>query len=141
MNKQKEKILEFIKSQKLGVISTISEEGNPEAAVIGISEMDDLSLLFGTLKQYRKYKNIKQNPNVALVIGWGDVTVQYEGIAKELTGSEKEDAKQIHIQKLPSSQKFAELSEQCYFKIVPKWIRYIDYAKDDIYGEVFELTF
>ncbi|MBI4119110.1 MAG: pyridoxamine 5'-phosphate oxidase family protein [Parcubacteria group bacterium] len=140
-NKKKRKVLDFIKSQKLGVLSTVSEDGLPEVAVVGISEMDNLSLIFGTFKQYRKYTNLKQNPRVAVVIGWGNMTVQYEGTAKELIGKEKEKAKQIHIKKLPSSKKFAKLAEQCYFRISPSWIRFTDYSRDSIYGEVFEINF
>ena len=141
MDNKKKKILDFIKSQKLCVLSTISRNGLPEAAVVGVSEMDDLSLIFGTFKQYRKYANLKQNPHIAFVIGWDDISVQYEGTAQELTGEEKEKAKQIHICKLPSSQKFAELPEQCYFRVSPIWIRYVDYSRDSIYGEIFEINF
>ena len=138
---KKRKILDFIKAQELAVISTVSSENLPESAVIGISEMGDLSIIFGTFKQYRKYKNLKENPRVAFVIGWGNTTLQYEGTAQELIGEERERVKQIHIKKLPSSQKFAELLEQCYFKVIPTWIRYTDYSSDSIYGEVFEIKF
>ena len=141
MDDQKQKVLAFIKSQELGVITTVSPGGLPEAAIVGISEMEDLSLIFGTFKQYRKYTNLKQNPRIALVTGWEDITVQYEGVAQELSGSEREQAKQIHIHKLPHSQKFAELPEQCYFKIKPLWIRCTDYSNDSIYGEVSEINF
>lgn len=141
MNEQKEKILCFIKSQHLAVLSTISLSGFPEAAVVGISEMDDFSLIFGTFNTYRKYKNLKNNSKVAVVMGWSDVTVQYEGVAEEIFGNEKESAKRIHLKKIPTSVKFADLPQQCYFKIKPLWIRYTDYSNDSIYGEKFEIKF
>lgn len=137
----KKKVLEFIKTQNLAVISTCSSSGYPQAAVVGISEMDDLSLFFGTFSSYRKYKNLKVNPRVALVIGWEDVTVQYEGVARELSDAERENAKQMHVEKLPSSKKFSELVDQCYFKIEPTWVRFTDYSKNGLYGEVFEIDF
>lgn len=141
MDEQKKKVLEFIRSQELGVISAVTPAGLPEAAVIGISEMDDLSLIFGTFNTYRKYKNIKANQNVAFVIGWGNATIQYEGVARELEGSEREEAKQIHTKKSPHSAKFGDLAEQHFFKVTPKWIRYTDYSRDSVYGDVFELKF
>jgi uncharacterized pyridoxamine 5'-phosphate oxidase family protein len=141
MDEQKKKVLEFIGSQGLGVISTVGADGKPEAAVIGVSEMDDLSLIFGTFNTYRKYKNLKSNSRVAVVIGWTDVTVQYEGVATELVGESKERAKQIHIKKSPHSVKFGDLPEQRFFKVTPTWIRYTDYSRDSIYGDIFELSF
>jgi len=139
---QKKKVLDFIKSKRLAVLSTLGTHGFPEAAVVGISELEDLSLIFGTFNTFRKYKNIKTNPRVALVIGWDNhITLQYEGIATELTGDEKKKAEQVHIHKLPNSQKFAELPEQCYFKVKPTWIRYTDYSNESVYVDVFEITF
>lgn len=141
MDEQKKKVLNFIKSQQLAVLSTVALDGFPEAAVVGISELDDLSLIFGTFNTYRKYKNLKNNPKVALVIGWSHITIQYEGIAEEFAGDEREFAKQIHVLKLPTSKKFADLPEQCYFKIKPLWIRHSDYSNDSIHGAIFEITF
>lgn len=140
-SERKKIILDFIKTQPLGVISTISSEGLPEAAVVGISETENLELIFGTFNKYQKYKNLKENPRVAVVIGWGDATIQFEGLARELRGDEKEEAKKIHIAKLPTSQKFAELPEQCYFKVSPTRIRYTDYSDKSVYGQVFVIDF
>ena len=141
IEEKKRKILDFIKTKNLAVMSTVSPDGLPEAAVIGISEMDDLLLIFGTFNTYRKYTNLKNNPKVAFVIGWDDITVQYEGVAEELIGGRKNTAKSIHLKKLPTSKKFSELKEQCYFLVKPTWIKYTDYSKNSIYGEFFEVNF
>lgn len=141
MDEQKKKVLDFLASHSLGVISTVDEDGRPEAAVVGFAELPDLTLIFGTFLQYRKYKNIKKNPHVALVIGWESATVQYEGVARELDGHEREEAKKMIVAKNPHSEKFIELPEECYFRITPTWVRYTDYADDSIYGNVFEIRF
>jgi pyridoxine/pyridoxamine 5'-phosphate oxidase len=137
----KQKILEFIKTQPLGVISTISPNGQPQGAVVGIAEHDDLSIIFGTFNHYRKFRNIKHNPRVSFVIGWKDITVQYEGLAEELIGAERDQAVQSHTAKIPSAVKFAHLPEQTYFRVKPTWIKYTDYSNSSLYGEVFEVTF
>ncbi|HWU24188.1 MAG TPA: pyridoxamine 5'-phosphate oxidase family protein, partial [Candidatus Paceibacterota bacterium] len=85
----KERILAFMGANKLTVISTVDTETNkPEAAVIAFAEKDTLELVFGTSNTSRKYKNLNTNPNVSFVIGWTDEfgTIQYEGIANELSG-------------------------------------------------------
>ena len=141
VEEKKRLILDLIRKSELGVISTVSSEALPEAAVIGISETEDLTIFFGTFATSRKYANLKLRPRAAFVIGWDKVTVQYEGMATELSGEEKERAIEAHIRKLPGSAKFAQLPEQRYFKVSPLWIRYTDLSDHSVYGGVFELTF
>lgn len=135
---QKSKILEFIKTQTLGVVSTIgSKDGKPQSAVMAFSEADQLEVIFGTFRDTRKYENLKNNPNVSYVIGWGDVTVQYEGIAEEALGDQFELCRNIHLAKNPESKKYAFDPRQRFFKVKPTWIRYSDFSFDP--EQVFEI--
>lgn len=139
MNK-KSFVLEFIKKQELAVIATVNVEGKPEDAVIGFGQTDDFELIFGTYNSSRKYKNLKNNPQAALVIGWDEnITVQYEGIASELTGGEKDKYTKIYFAKNPSAEEYSDHPDERYFKIVPKWIRYADLNKAP--WEIIELKF
>ena len=121
-----ETIMNFIKKHNLAVLATSSRDGKPEAATIEFSETQDLELIFDTFSSYRKYKNLKDNPNVAVVIASGQTSVQYEGIAHELNGKELEKYQKIHVKKLPDSEKFIKMEGIKVFKIIPKWIRYTD---------------
>lgn len=133
-------VLDFIKKHQIAVISTVSPENKPEAAVIEFGETDDLELIFDALENSRKVQNIKHNKNVAFVIGWDeDITVQYEGKAFELSGSESERYKKIYISKNPKVKKWEQVKGIKFFKIVPTWLRYSDLNKDP--WEVFEITF
>ncbi|HWZ05127.1 MAG TPA: pyridoxamine 5'-phosphate oxidase family protein [Mucilaginibacter sp.] len=67
----KEFLYNFIKQHTLAVISTSTRENTPEAALIGFAVSRELEIVFDTVKTSRKYKNLLQNPKVALVIGWG----------------------------------------------------------------------
>jgi len=139
-NQRRKIILDFIKKEKVGVLSTVTPDGKPEVAVMVISQTDNLELIFQTPTSYRKYENLKKNPSVAVVFGWDMeefITVQYEGIAKEARGHEIDECRKIHIAKNPKSEKYANLSENKYFKVKPKWIRYWDFNTD----EKIELTF
>src|SRR6185369_13519133 len=107
----KKKLLDFLRENKLMVISTVDSEGNkPEAAVVGFAENENLELIFGTSTTTRKYKNIQGNSMVACVIGWDGRfgTVQYEGMVRELSKEESGEYSALLIAKNPFSAKFVE---------------------------------
>ncbi len=142
MDVNKQKILDFIKNKKLTVLSTINSRNRPESAVVAFSETDRLELIFGTFNTTRKYRNLQNNKNVALVIGWDEkenITVQYEGLAKEVENKEFEKLIAIHLNKNPFSKTYAFDDKQKYFKITPKWIRYSNLSVKP--KEVFEIGF
>lgn len=121
------KILDFIKKQKLAVISTINKESNPQSGVIAFAETDHLELIFGTFNNTRKYTNLLSHPHVSFVIGWNEeekITIQYEGIAKEVKDQELEKCREIHLHKNPASKKYAFHPLQRFFLVKPMWIRY-----------------
>jgi len=126
--KTKEDILKFIKQQRVCVLSTMAPDGKPEAAAIEFAETDNFELIFDTFYTYRKYPNLKANPHVAVVIGWDDATVQYEGIATEAEGEEMERLKAIFAKKTPGAAKFFDIPQTRYFKVTPKWLRLRDYS-------------
>lgn len=120
-------ILEFIKKQKLAVISTVGKDQKPESAVLEFGETDDLEIIFDCFSSSRKYKNLMTNKNVSLVIGWDEnITVQYEGVAEELVGAEKEKYQKIYWIKNPKAERWSKQEGIAYFKVKPEWIRYSD---------------
>lgn len=138
----KDRILNFMRTERLTVISTIDAEGNkPEAACIAFAELDTLELIFGTSNKTRKYKNITTNPNVSFVIGWSDEkgTIQYEGIARELEGEEAIVHGKILADKNENARAFLTNESQRYFLVRPNWIRLVDKAA--VPEERLELSF
>lgn len=137
---KKKIILDFIKSEKFGVVATVNDKGNPQSATMSISQTDNLELIFQTPNNSRKYKNLKINPNVSITFGFSlkdFTTVQFEGIAKEVKEDKINDCRRIHVKKNPYSENYAYLPENKYFLVSPKWIRYWDFNKD----EKIEMTF
>ncbi|HYF29215.1 MAG TPA: pyridoxamine 5'-phosphate oxidase family protein [Candidatus Paceibacterota bacterium] len=129
MEEQKRRILEFLKAHRLTVIATVDTEHNrPEAAVIAFAEKESLDLIFGTSNKTRKYRNIQNNPEVSFVIGWSDElgTVQYEGIATELSGDEAIEHGTILADKNENARIFLSKADQRYFLVKPSWIRMVD---------------
>lgn len=127
--KIKEKIRHILETHKFTVIATVDLENNkPEAAVISFAEKEDLGLIFGTSNLSRKYKNIQTNPHVSFVIGWSPETgsVQYEGVARELSDKEVDEHAEIMVLKNKQTEKFRSRPDQRYFLVTPKWIRFVD---------------
>ncbi|MEA2701564.1 MAG: hypothetical protein QOE22_273 [Candidatus Parcubacteria bacterium] len=125
----KKKILAFLNLHKLTVISTVDTENNkPEAACVAFAEKENLDLIFGTLNNSRKYKNLQTNQNVSFVIGWSDElgTVQYEGIARELSGDEAQENGEIMAIKKEKVRGYLTREDNRFFLVKPTWIRFVD---------------
>lgn len=139
MDEKKKVILEFIKKQKLAVVSTVDKD-KPQSAVLEFGENDDFELIFDTFTISRKYKNLQKNKNASFVIGWDeDITVQYEGIAREVKEEEAERYKKVYWEKNPVAKKWEKEKDITYFVVKPTWIRYSDLNK--IPWETYEIEF
>lgn len=128
----KKNVLAFIKNYQLTVISTVDVETNkPESAVIGFAEKENLELVFGTSNTSRKYKNLQKNTNVSFVIGWSHEfgTVQYEGVAQELTGEEAVEGGNVLANKNEKVRRFLTKENQRFFLVKPTWVRFVDKSK------------
>jgi|GEM_PF-6010306 len=60
----------FISQHTLAVIATVTEVGIPQSALVGFAVTPDLEIIFDTVTTSRKYKNLRKNPAISLVIGW-----------------------------------------------------------------------
>jgi general stress protein 26 len=132
MNKRK--LLEFLRSYRLGVQSSVSTSGAAQSAVVGFAISDDFQIIFDTVDTSRKVHNLRNNPKIAFVIGGlldGDErTVQYEGIADEPGGPELETLKKVYFQAFPDGPARQSWPRICYFRVRPSWIRFSDYNQD-----------
>jgi len=132
----KQKILAFLRRQKLAVIATVDPAlPAPESALIAFTEDDDLCLYFQTGKHTRKAANLRVNPYVSLVIGLeldDLITVQYEGKAEQLiTPEDLEACKQRFIAKdSPTTEEYFNHPSAIFFKVTPTWVGCSDYTGD-----------
>jgi general stress protein 26 len=133
LNEQLQLINSFIKSRKFCVISTVNSRNEPQSAVMAYSEKNENEIIFQTPNYSRKYQNIKVNTHVSVAIGWEEddfITLQYEGIAREVYKSEVDEVRKVHVGKSPQGERYAYVDENKYFVISPKWIRYSDLIKE-----------
>jgi len=123
-----QEVFRFMESERLGVLTTATNSGQPEAALMGFAVTSDLEIIFDTVRSSRKYPILKENPRVAWVVGCTtEVTVQYEGVAEELEGAALAKYKQIYFQKFPDGPARENWAGMTYFVVRPKWVRYCDY--------------
>lgn len=64
----------FMVRHRYGVASSISEDGTPQSALVGIAISPDLEIIFDTVKSSRKYPNLIARPNCSFVVGWAGET-------------------------------------------------------------------
>jgi general stress protein 26 len=123
-----EEVYRFMSGEQLAVLSTVSAEEQPEAALVGFAVTKELELIFDTVKESRKYPNLKRNPRMAWVIGCTtEVSVQYEGVAEELEGEDLTKYKKTYFAKFldgPARESWPGIT---YFVVRPKWVRFCDY--------------
>lgn len=122
-------IFDFLNSYHLCSLSTVAGNNFPEVSIVSFSQDENLNIFFQTPNYYRKYENLKNNPNVAIAVGWGleeMIAVQIEGVASEAKEDEIDSVRQIHITKNPASKPYAHIPENKYFIVKPKWVRYMD---------------
>jgi uncharacterized pyridoxamine 5'-phosphate oxidase family protein len=78
-DKIKADALEFIRSQTTMVVATASSSGIPEAATIYFDVDDDFTFYFLTADTSKKYQNLGQNGQIAIVIGAGSALSTVQG--------------------------------------------------------------
>lgn len=82
-------IAAFVREEGRAVVATVTADGEPEAALVGIAAGDDGTLIFHVVPGARKLANLAANSRVAVVAGTvGPVSVQFEGPAVITEGDE-----------------------------------------------------
>ena len=126
----KDDLFHFIDKQKLGVLGTISPHATPQSSLVGIAVTRELEIIFDTVKSSRKYGNLMAKPACSFAIGWeGEVTVQFEGEAREAMGAELGYYQQVYFEKWPDGPSRLTWPGITYFVVRPKWIRYSDFGQ------------
>jgi len=136
----KASIYAFMAGYRYGVVSSLSTEGTPQSALVGIAVTPELEIVFDTLNSSRKYKNLIQRPSCSFVVGWGgEKTVQYEGTAAEPTGAVLERCQEAYFAVWPEGLAHVSWPGIAYFVVRPTWVRYSDYDQNPLLIE--EISF
>ncbi len=121
-------ICQFIAKHKLGVLGSIAPDGTPQSALVGIAVNTELEIIFDTVKSSRKFQNLIANPRCSFVIGWaGEITVQYEGEARQPEGRELERYQQVYFATWTDGPSRLSWPGITHFVVRPAWLRYSDF--------------
>ena len=126
------RVFQFLGKRNLAVISTVSERGEPEAALINYGVTSDLELIFETLRTSRKYANLYRNPRAALVMGFeGECeTCQYEGIVDSPDERALKPLLDTYFHARPEALGHRDWPDLVYLRVRPIWIRMSNYGRD-----------
>ena len=126
-------LLAFMRTHRVAVQASVTPAAAPQAAVVGIAITDRFEVVFDTLGSSRKAHNLRANPSIALVMGGlmpGDErTVQYEGVADEPDGAERERLTETYYGVYPDGRDRLSWPGLTYFRVRPQWIRYSDFGQ------------
>lgn len=125
-------LLAFMRRYRLAVETSVSSDGAPQAAVVGVAVGDDFEVVFDTLGSTRKAVNLRHNPRAAFVFGgWGDgeeQTVQFEGVADQPSGAELERVRELYFASYPDGRDRLSWAGLIHIRVRPTWLRYSDFT-------------
>jgi pyridoxine/pyridoxamine 5'-phosphate oxidase len=124
-----ETVVNFVRSKRLAVVSTIHDSGAPESALVGIAVTAANDIVFDTLATSRKALNLVARPETAVVVGWDDgISVQIEGLARRPQGEDLALVKAAYFAAWPDGRSREAWPDVAYIAIRPRWLRYANYA-------------
>jgi len=127
----RDELLRFLRRYRLAVLSSVGAGGAPQAAVVGFAVSDALEIVFDTLESTRKYRNLRADPRVALVIGWDhEMTAQIEGVADFPTGAELERIRTVYFSAYPDGRDRLAWPGITHARVRPTWARFSDFTRD-----------
>lgn len=128
----KEEAIGFLKFHKLAVVSTISKEGMPESATVMFFVDEDLNLYFLTHQSTRKFRNLKDNKNIGIVVGTelAPGTIQIQGEAQWLENEGLDFVEKMSVDKELKELYYGpflalEGKDFAVFKVKINWMRYL----------------
>ena len=127
-------LLEFLRLRRYAVESSVSPDGAPQAAVVGIAVSDRFEIVFDTLTSTRKARNLLLDPRVAFAIGSlePDVTrsIQYEGIVDQPAGQDLARLVELYLGVFPDALERQTWPGLIYLRAHPTWLRYSDFSHE-----------
>jgi general stress protein 26 len=136
---KRDELVGFLRRYKLAVQASVAPGGAPQAAVVGFAVSDALELVFDTVEATRKFRNLRADPRIALVIGWDDaITAQLEGVADFPTGDELERLRECYFVAYPDGRERLAWPGITHVRVRPTWVRYSDFTSDP--PHIVELT-
>jgi uncharacterized protein YhbP (UPF0306 family) len=130
-----QEILDYIKSQRVGVLAVEMLDGSPHAATVHFAHTENpLQFFFETYRDYRKAEPLfeRKITRASLVIGTDEITMktlQLDGQVRLIETEEKELYDEIYFGKFPAKKEKSKDPKFVFFTFIPSWWRFTDWTK------------
>jgi len=138
-----ENLRDYLRGARLATVSTLGPEGAPQSALVGIGVTDDLKIVFDTVSDSRKHRNLLSDPRISVVVaGPDEQTLQYEGVATPISTTDpaQEAIRRAYYLSWPDGPSRLTWPNLAYWCITPSWARYSDFAKGPLVVSFFADT-
>jgi hypothetical protein len=142
VNFGKSALLDYMRLHRLVVLSSIGDGGGPQSALVGIAVTASHEVIFDTVSDSRKHRNLIRDPRASLVFGGpGEKTLQLEGVSRSLavTGPADADLREIYYSAWPDGRDRMKWPRISYWCVAPRWARYSDFEAGPLI-ETFDWT-
>lgn len=130
----KQEVLDYIKTQRVGVLAVEMLDGSPHAATVHFAHTEDPFIFyFETHREYRKAEPLfgRDVTRASFVIGSDESnlkTFQTDGTIRLLKPEEKETFDSIYLGKFLEKKTRAADPKFVFFKFTPTWWRFTDWT-------------
>ena len=130
-----QEILNYIKTQRVGVLAVEMLDGSPHGATVHFAHTENpLQFFFETYKDYRKAEALfgREITRATFVIGSDESnmkTFQVDGEVRLLKENEKEIFNSVYLGKFPEKEKKTLDPKFVYFTFFPKRWKFTDWTK------------
>jgi len=126
----KPELLNYMRSHRLAVVSSIGDSGGPQSALVGIAVASTHDVIFDTMSDSRKHRNLMRDPRASIVFtGPSQKTLQFEGTARllSLAGDGDEQLREVYYTAWPDGRERLRRPKISYWCVSPRWARYADF--------------
>ncbi|MEK7188079.1 MAG: pyridoxamine 5'-phosphate oxidase family protein [Patescibacteria group bacterium] len=130
-------IVDYLKTQRIGVLAVEMLDGSPHAATVHFAyDENSNQFFFETRSEYRKAEPItKRNATRAsFVVGVNEndlKTLQLDGDARLITAEEKILFEKVYLGKFPNKKEKAADPKFISFVFEPTWWRFTDWTRPE----------
>ncbi len=127
-------ILNYLSSERVGVLALEMMDGSPHAATVHFAHQDDpFAFYFETYREYRKAEALygREVSRASFVVGCTEddnKTLQLDGIVELLKPEEKAAFDRIYLGKFPNKKEKSVDPKFVFFKFTPTWWRFTDWT-------------
>ncbi|MDD5068857.1 MAG: pyridoxamine 5'-phosphate oxidase family protein [Candidatus Pacebacteria bacterium] len=126
-------ILNYIKTERVGVLAVEMLDGSPHAATVHFAHTENpLVFYFETYREYRKAEPLfsREVTRASFVIGTDErimKTLQFDGIVQLLKKDEMEIFDSVYLGKFPEKKEKSKDPKFVFFKFIPNRWRFTDW--------------